>query len=236
MPLGTQVETRKYNETVRILDQAKESLLGFVAANGYFPCPADFAGISSGHEAVGSDHISGSCPASVTGGATPGIYIGYLPAAALGLNPVDSNGYAVDGWGTPQNRIRYAVSSIAVGGVTNPFTRTTGIRNAGMTNIISSTLLSVCRVAPTSITQCDSTTTTLTSNAVAVVWSLGSNAATTGGLSTTEAKNAQNLAAADRVFVSRERSGVSGSEFDDVVTWISPPILFNKLIAAGNLP
>ena len=41
VPLQTQIENRKIDETRRTIDLAQEMLLGFVVANGYFPCPAD---------------------------------------------------------------------------------------------------------------------------------------------------------------------------------------------------
>lgn len=241
VPLQTQVETRKYDETQRILDQAREALLGYAAAYGYFPCPADYAGGSSGAEAAGFSHGSpGSCPASVTGGGTAGVYIGYLPAATLGFTPIDSQGYALDAWGLTQNRIRYAVSGQNVGTATRPFVSANnsvnGMRGAGMSNIMSATLLSVCNTATGSSATACAAGATLTSNAIAVIWSLGPNAATTGGISAHEAKNVQALASSDRVFVKRDLSKVTGAEFDDVVTWISPPMMFNRLIAAGQLP
>lgn len=40
----------------------------------------------------------------------------------------------------------------------------------------------------------------------------------------------------DSVFVFHPESNVTGNEFDDIVTWISPYILFNRMIAAGKLP
>ena len=239
VPLQSQVESRKYDETQRAIDQARDALLGYAAANGYLPCPADFALASNGAEAAGSTHTSGTgaCPASVT--ATTGgvnVYMGFLPAVTLGLTPTDANGYAVDAWGF---RIRYAVSSSTVNGVNRPFTNSNGMRNAQMTNIIgSNTLLNVCTAVPVpaSNTACSPASTILASTAIAVVWSLGPNALTTGGTSGVEAENAEGLAAADRIFIKRDLSKVVGSEFDDVITWISPPLLFNRLIAAGQLP
>lgn len=231
VPLQSQVESRKYDDTRRILDQAREALLGYAAAYGYFPCPADST--SNGLEAAGSTHGSpGSCPASVSG--SDNTYNGFLPAATLGLTPTDANGYALDAWGLTQNRIRYAVSSRDVGGVTRPFVSQNGIRNAGMANILSSTtLLKVCNSGVgASGTNCGAGVVTLIENAPVVIWSLGPNAATTGGAAPHENRNLSS----DRVFVMRDKSNVSGAEFDDVVTWISPPVLFNRLIAAGQLP
>jgi len=236
-PLQTQVETRKYDETQKILEQARDALLGYAAAYGYLPCPADYALGSAGSEAAGSTHTSGTgtCPATVTGGGTSNVMVGYLPAVTLGFTPTDSSGYAVDGWGIAQNRIRYAVYYNTT--AANRFTNANGMRNTTMGTIIATTMLSVCTTATgSSATGCASAATTLTSNAVAVIWSLGPNAATTGGTSTDEAENAEALASVDRVWVKKDKTGGTGAEFDDVVIWISPALLFNRLIAAGQLP
>ena len=109
VPLQTQVENRKYDQTQRILDQAREALIGYAVANGYFPCPADYAGGSNGQEAAGFDHTTGDCPAMKRGRSQRYI-VGFLPAVTLSFTPTDSNGYAIDSWGITQNRIRYAVS------------------------------------------------------------------------------------------------------------------------------
>ena len=42
--------------------------------------------------------------------------------------------------------------------------------------------------------------------------------------------------ASDDVFVSRTESGQAGSEFDDIVTWVSPSTLYGELVSAGRLP
>ena len=251
VPLTTQVENRNYDTTQRMLDQAREALIGYAAAYGYFPCPASPA--SNGLEA-GANHATGACAAAVTGANT---WIGFLPAATLGFTPVDANGYSVDAWGlTPQNRIRYAVSSTTVNAITNPFTKTNGMRNAGMANILScvqGAAVAVCAPAGgitgglnyvcnsgTGVTAGNNCNTAikLTDNAIAVIWSSGPNAAT-GGSSVHEAQNPnQNGGSADRLFVSRTRAtaGAAGGEFDDIVTWIGPPAVLNRLIATGQLP
>ena len=250
VPLQTQIESRKVSDTQKILDNAREALMGYAAAYGYFPCPADYGddgGFASGGAETTHTVASGICLSAgagrvdgggATGGAL-GVYIGYLPAVTLGFTPTDANGYAVDAWGGTgtQNRIRYAVSSTTVNTFTFPFTRTSGMRSALMSNILGTNLLSVCNTATGSTTTaCASAATTLTSNAIAVIWSLGANATTTGGISTDEAKNAQSRATADRVFVMRDKSNVTATEFDDIVVWISTPLLFSRLLAAGQLP
>lgn len=246
VPLETQVESRKYDETQRILEQAREALIGYAAANGRFPCPASESNnptIPNGAEhffSPGGSAANGICHSSVTP-AGAGVYVGWLPAATLGFTPVDASGYAVDAWGlSPQNRIRYAVSSVTVNGITLPFTKTSGMRSAGMSSIAAATnLLYVCNSGAGVVagTNCG-TAVTLTLNAPVVIWSVGPNAATTGGTSVDELQNPNPTAgfSADRIFVSRTRSGGTSGEFDDIVTWIGAPSLINQLSAAGQLP
>jgi hypothetical protein len=143
----------------------------------------------------------------------------------------------VDGWTLTQNRIRYAVSNQTVNGITNPLTRTSGMSSAGLTSLGAAQFLYVCN-SGTGVnvnTNCG-TAVTLASNAMAVLYSVGPNAAT-GGTSAHEAENPNpNGGSADRIFVNRDWSTVSGSEFDDIVTWIGTSPLFNRMIAAGQLP
>lgn len=227
VPLQSQLRSRKFDETDRILNQAREALLGYVSANGYFPCPA--SSTSNGQEAF-LDHAFGTCDASVTFATA---FVGFFPAVSLQFYPVDNNGYAVDAWGLAQNRIRYAVARATVNGVTNPFTRSNGMRNATMANIQSATtLLYICRTGVgVTTTGCAVSTDELSDNAIAVIWSLGENAPT-GGSAPHEDKNLDNT----RVFVLAPYATTGTAIFDDQLTWIGPPLLFNRLIAAGQLP
>ena len=251
VPLNTQVESRNYDETQRILERAREALLGYASANGRFPCPASLMAGSGAEDFI--DVAAGTCGLTTTFG---NVYIGFLPAATLGLAPVDGNGYALDAWGlSPYNRLRYAVSRQTVNGIANPFTALPnpipapgrGMRYAGMANISAAPLLHVCSsgASPPVVLglNCGTTANTLTTNAIVVIWSVGPNAATTGGISADESENPNPgpngvplNGKNDRVFVSRTRSAGTAGEFDDVVTWIGPPTVFNRLIQAGQLP
>jgi len=170
------------------------------------------------------------------------IYHGFLPAATLGFTPVDANGYALDAWGlSPQNRIRYAVSSVTVNGVSLPFTKLNGMKSATMSSISAATnLLYVCN-SGTGVTGTNcNTAVALASSVPVVIWSNGPNAALpTGGMSVDELQNPNwnplSLFSADRIFVSKTKSG-GAIEFDDIVTWIGASTLFNRMIAAGQLP
>ena len=222
VPLQTQLENRKADETRRTLEVAQEMLLGFAAANGYFPCPADDA--SNGQEALGANHATGACR----------VYNGFLPAALLGYTPADAQGYAVDAWETRFNRVRYAVSDQSIGGVSNALTRVNGMRSVSLASLGATPLFHVCQSGSgTTANDCGSATT-LAANAAVVLWSVGANAAT-GGTSVHEAQNPNpNGGSADRVFVSRGTSSVSGNEFDDLVSWIPVPALVSRLVASGQ--
>lgn len=222
VPLQTQIENRKVDETRRMLELAQDMLLGFAAANGYFPCPADLK--SKGQEPLGTNHLTGNCPVSH----------GYLPAALLGFRPTDEEGYALDAWGGTAHRIRYAVSDRSIGGVSNAFTRTNGLRSAPLTSFASTPLFLVCQSGNGVSADDCGTSVTLASNAVTVIWSVGANGAT-GGTSVHEAQNPNpNGGSADRVFVSRGVSGVPGNEYDDIVTWIPVTTLLARLLTAGQ--
>jgi type II secretory pathway pseudopilin PulG len=228
VPLTTQVEQRKISDTRKALDEARDALIGFAAANGRLPCPASATSNGSENFAPGGSATDGNCS---------NFFDGFLPAVALGIAATDSQGYAVDGWTLTQNRIRYAVSNQTVNGITNPLTRTSGMSSAGLTSLGAAQFLYVCN-SGTGVnvnTNCG-TAVTLASNAMAVLYSVGPNAAT-GGTSAHEAENPNpNGGSADRIFVNRDWSTVSGSEFDDIVTWIGTSPLFNRMIAAGQLP
>lgn len=243
VPLSTQIEQRKISETQKLLEDAKEALIGFALANGRLPCPA--SANSNGQEsfAAGGSAINGKCS---------NFFDGLLPAATLGFSPVDSNGYAIDGWGLPQNRIRYAVANTTVTTTTTtppittitftfPFTQIDGMKSATMSAISNANLLYVCASAPggsAPYANCGAAST-LTDKAIFVVYSVGKNAAT-GGTGSDEAvnpnPNSPNANNADRVFVSHTQSAAAGNEFDDIVDWLSPNILFNRMVAAGRLP
>lgn len=202
-PLSAQMDQRNYAQTQKSLEEIKQVLIGYVIINGRLPCPA--SNTSNGIEVpVGG----GACISND----------GFIPAATLGLTPTDSNGYALDGWGNATfNRIRYAVTA------TNSNAFTSAINSLSLTPN-----LHVCASgAGISATICGATVPTLSATAVAVIFSLGKNAAT-GGTSTDEAPNVDG----NITFVSHEFT----TTFDDQMTWISYPILVKSLVDTDKLP
>lgn len=246
VPFVAQVTQRRIADTERILEQAKEALIGYATATGRLPCPAtaDSNGLES--FAAGGNAANGVCAS----------FFGFLPAATLGFTPIDSSGYAIDAWGSAQNRIRYAVASSTTpvtGVVPAPpsytFTRAGGMREATAEAIAASRLLVVCSGAAGAVAApaptCGGASVTLTSTAPALVWSNGTNAAI-GGAGPDEAENPHPNTAppvpfpangsADRIFVSRQRTDMPGNEFDDIVTWISVGNLVGRMVLGGQLP
>jgi prepilin-type N-terminal cleavage/methylation domain-containing protein len=225
VPLTTQVEQRKTAETQRILDQAMEALLGFAAVNGRLPCPA--SSTSNGLEVL--------VIPSPNGGQCSNPFNGFFPAATLGISPVDAQGYLVDGWGSVQNRVRYAVTNTNPVCSPYPYTTAGGLRACWSTITGGGALptLSVCSTS-TGINVGDCAAgAKLTDKAPALIYSLGKNAPT-GGTGADEAENLSN----DRAFVwhTQAAAGATNGEFDDIMVWMSPNILYSKLINAGQLP
>jgi type II secretory pathway pseudopilin PulG len=219
VPLQTQVEQRKISDTQKILDQTMEALIGFAAANGRLPCPA--SSTSNGIESLAG------------GGVCTNPYNGFVPAATLGLSPTDAQGYLIDSWGTSaENRIRYAVTT-ANG---SAFTTANGMRNAGMSVLTPN--LTICSTATGIAGSNCGAGAMLANSAPAVIYSLGKNAAT-GGTGADESENPNtNSADNDRVFVwhTAADSNAPNGEFDDILTWLSPNVLYNRMISAGQLP
>lgn len=227
VPLSTQAELRRLAETHRILEDAREALLGFAVANGRLPCPATLASRGEESFAAGGDATNGNCS---------NFHDGYLPAAAIGLSPLDSAGFARDGWGSESNRIRYGVfgSGRALGGVTNPFTRTQGMQAATLLALGSGpSYLFICSTATAaSASDCGPAANQLTRRAAFVLISPGPNAGTPPVPGSDEARNLD----ADPVFVSRENASGPGPAFDDQLTWVAVSVLASRLVAAGRLP
>lgn len=231
VPLSTQIEQQRTSDTQRQLEQIREAIYGFAIANGRLPCPATNA--SNGVEAP---PMTGACTVSS----------GFVPAATLGLSPLDSGGYAVDAWALTQNRLRYAVARLSTPVMpTNPATCTTTTTNILTTadamktaqmDCLSAATLPLLTVRSTIVNNVPAgcNPTDLTTKAPFVIFSLGKNA-TTGGI---DADEAQNITANATTFVSHSptAAGSCSGEFDDIVTWGNLNTLFARMVQAGRLP
>lgn len=218
VPFATQVEQRRIAETQKAMEEIKEALLGFAVANGRLPCPdTTVAGVNA-NDGREDPPVGGPCA----------VLEGNLPWVTLGVSNSDA-------WG---NRFRYRVTD---------FFATPGKITLGPPPTLG--MLRVC-----STSGCGAGTI-IADTIPAVVISHGKNgygavnsnitAGTTGTniapTSPDELANTDN----NNDFVSRTITtastpcGGAGQplcEFDDLVVWLSPNILFNRMVAAGKLP
>jgi prepilin-type N-terminal cleavage/methylation domain-containing protein len=238
--LSAQVEQAGIEETRRRLEQAKSLLLAFAIVHGRLPCPARSTSFADEVRNASVQCTDGSAEDYYGGTLAGGVSGGLLPARAIGFQPVDAEGFALDAWG---NRIRYAVEKSVIGcsgpSVLPHFTSGTNLKANGIT--CQPRDLLVCKSAAgvsgiAGATNCGAAANALTNQNVvaALVYSAGRNHAATGGASIDEAANANG----DAVFVSHAPTpaGAANGEFDDLVTWIAVGELYARLIAAGVLP
>lgn len=240
LPLQAQRELAFQAQTEATLQNAKRALLGFAQSRGRLPCPATLA--SSGME-------------QPLGGGVCTQGVGFLPAATLGIQPTDAQGFALDGW---NNRIMYAVTQNSSLAVANPATpdftsniaddiatplvnEADGMNAVGIVNLTPD--LRICNSATgITATACSAAPEVNYSinNAVAVIYSMGATAMqAVGGVDETANLNDAdaNGVIDDGVFVSHEprSSNDPNGEFDHILTWISPFVLYNAMIEAGQL-
>lgn len=211
VPLATQVEQRQVTETQKSMEEVRDALLGFVATNGYLPCPDLQAG---GTPNDGVEDVTGGGVCTTIGGGAPNQYAaGNVPWVTLGLGSQDV-------WG---NRFRYTVlATYAQRAPAATFTLATG---GG---------LRVCTTAACAATLTTTAVAVIISNGrnSRSAFNATTNAATAASTSADELENSDN----DRDAVSRTHSNVAATEFDDIVVWLPKFILNNRMVAAGRLP
>lgn len=201
-------ESNNRTDSANTVDEIVQALYGFAQINGRLPCPATPA--SFGAESPPN------------GGACDWDY-GFVPWSTLGLNgPINTDSLLVDNWLNPY---RYNVTD--VGG--DAFTRAGGLRGVALATL--PTALRVC-----STPGCGANTV-LADSAPAVIVSLGANWATFTSAdevanSGERTRNGYRLANNDD-FVSVPYNELI---FDDMITWLSPNVLYTKMVAAGQLP
>ena len=207
VPLSAQRDLGQVSETQRQLAEIKEALQGFAVANGRLPRPATSLTDGAENPALCADDAA--CT-------------GYLPWATLGVKKTDA-------W---SKMIRYSVTPAYANAA---FTLTTVGSKKVQTRDSAGTasyLIGVGGLCSLS-SPC----------APAVVYSAGKSnwgvSEQGNALPDESADNADEdaNAVATTVFFARDPSTVAnGGPFDDIVTWLSPNILYSRMIAAGRLP
>jgi prepilin-type N-terminal cleavage/methylation domain-containing protein len=123
MPLAAQVQMRRYDETRRALDEAREALLGFAASSGRLPCPASAASPRRGELRARRRRRERALLERLR----------RLPARrGPRAGPARRRGLPARRLGTKAHRVRYAVfgGGAAVNGVSDPLTRANGLQMA----------------------------------------------------------------------------------------------------------
>ncbi len=206
------------------LREIEEALYGFAQVQGRLPCPAD-------SDTNGLENV-----ASVTTGAC-NLYNGLLPNATLGLSgAVNGDGLLEDPWGNPY---RYSVANTTRDGFR--YTGSTGIPNIYDPPI---PLPPQIGTALGFLNVCDSDDCSgviLSAITPAVVLSMGKNWPEIATASANEQENGSGGAPLGGTYSVTNTpifvlTGYSEENFDDLVIWISPHLLFSKLITAGKLP
>ncbi|MDP3517464.1 MAG: prepilin-type N-terminal cleavage/methylation domain-containing protein [Pseudohongiella sp.] len=216
--IGQSTENNRRADAQALINRVEEALYGFAQSNGRLPCPAT--------------NTSGGLEAPAGGGICT-VAHGFVPAATMGLQGrVNADGLLLDPWSNP---LRYSVSTLLSGG-NRAFTSVLGMQDLFATpaNLVAGpTLLRVCNaVACTPLPARE-----LANTVPAVIISMGANWNAFAGAD--EVSNAGNTTIGTyritntNTFVSRE---YNDTNFDDIISWISPHILFSRLVTAGQLP
>ena len=237
--LEEQIEQHRISDTNATIQKARDALLAFVTGYGRLPCPA-VAG-SNGAESIASN---------IGGIITCTQEAGFLPAVTLGIPNLDSTGLLEGAWndgagnqnGTYLRAIRYAVTglngatawtltSVSLGAPGSP-TQRAAVQTAFNNNQGLFVCASSNGILPAG-NRCGNAANTLSNNAAAILWSLGKDAPDIPNYSLDERQN-YNLTV-PRVVISRVYAplGAVNGQFDDLVSWISYPIIADRLVYAG---
>ena len=208
MSVTSTQEINRRRDTDSNLTEYLDALYGFAQAMGRLPCPATAA--SNGAEAP-------------LGGGVCTQQHGFIPSATLGLTgPVNGNGLLFDEWLNP---FRYSVSTSNG----SAFTTANGMRNTTIGALAPD--LRVCTAAACATTVVDSVPL--------LILSMGADWNTFDAADIDETENSGEATIAgyrhgnDSDFVS---AAYIEDTFDDQISWMSPSILYTRMIAAGQLP
>lgn len=211
--ISSQMEQQRRNETRKLMDEVRDSLLGYTMSNGRLPSPA-CGTISTGSSNAGIELIPASA-ALCTTGATD---LAVLPWVTLGVSETDA-------WG---RRLTYRVTDIFASAVASGTLASFQLSSPGNMTIKEST---------TGNNIATSIPAVVLSHGVK-----GCGAYLPTGTRVEDSPVAtpdycadddqQENADADATFVSKTTT----STFDDLVIWISTNTLISRMVAVSKLP
>lgn len=236
------IETTQRQNAKKQLEDIKLALLGFASARGRLPCPTTTTG--NGFEVP----FNGSTIAIPCA-----LQHGFIPGKTLGIDGAyNRDNLLIDVWGNP---IRYSVTTANTNAFTTLYTVpfAGGMRDVVMVNLTPD--LFICDGDSALANTCDAGVATLINNAPFVVLSLGKDGSafvTNLAPNSDQGENAgeatvpvnaagESLAytvGAGNAFVSKSYSSADSAagQFDDLIIWASPYILYSRMMEAGQLP
>lgn len=230
IPLSTQIEERQTRDTEKIMSEMVEALIGFAITQTTprLPCPDRTSAGAGGINDTANDGLEDY-------NTTTGVCMvadGNIPWATLNVS-------ATDLWG---NRYRYLVTTAFAN--RSPATTMT-LSSAGNLKVCTRAPIDAVCTVVNPVTLSNESNSYLAENVPAIIISHGRNGygaingssntqISTAGASAHEIENAGGTQQFS--LVSKTRSEVSSEQFDDIVVWLSPHVLFNRLVAANKLP
>ncbi len=209
-----QQELKQFKQAKQEMTEINEAILSFAQVHGYLPCPALVA--SNGFECRNDDGTTGNCDNTPPENDKEcDVWAGFVPAKTLGIvGDYNADGLLQDPWNQPYRY--HVVDDDDDSDGDSDFVIEGEISDVGMKDLDPD--LKVCTTAT-----CASADE-IVDNAVVVIVSTGKNRE-----STTD-QNENTDSDTDYVFKPYDE------DFDDLVRWISPNILYSKMIDADQLP
>jgi prepilin-type N-terminal cleavage/methylation domain-containing protein len=225
--ISNQVDQRHMIDTRKQLDEIQQALIGFTIINGRLPCPADATTptgqVNAANVPAGSEYknpITGSpftC-ANVTGNAAWGV----VPWATLGVGETDA-------WG---RRYTYRVTTDFADAISaNTFNCTPAITPAQSSFALCSSGNQTVGLTTTDTSVANGVPAIVVSHGVNGLGAYTPSGTPISSISASgdEGDNVDN----NNHFVSHD---FAQGSFDDIVIWISPNTLMNRMVVAGKLP
>jgi hypothetical protein len=251
-------------EMDRIVDSlyAFAQVNGYLPCPAWFVAGAPPPVNSNGFECRG-DGAGADCDVANPNPAvdTCDVWFGFLPGKTLGIEGKYNNNLLLDPWGMPylyqvtnsdneDNDDDGDGTSVGDGDGVADFILIGGIRNTAFSTAPNTTMnllipvpdLVVCNSDPSAGVggvdgACVGGAPQIVVNRLpAVVLSTGKDKNTNVATTSWVQRENQDNSAADRVFIKVPRNDSTVAKYDDIVKWVSPNILYSKMIEAGKLP
>jgi prepilin-type N-terminal cleavage/methylation domain-containing protein len=216
VPLNTQVVQGKINKTRAMQETLREALVGFALATGRLPCPAQLD-LSNTNSNAGLEALKNNECACTTGSSSSASFADTRQECTQnsiqGTVPWVTLGLSeTDAW---NHRYTYRISR-------------TFARSASKFTLTSSGNQDIVSASSGGNPVADNVPAVVVSHGKNGIGAYNPDGTQVIGSTGDEAENSDN----DNTFIYHNQD----ETFDDLVTWVSPNVLFNRMVAAGKLP